>query len=307
MSRLMTKPTKWHVRLAKTPISLGFHPVWSVFAVRMKKAWVLSYPLSAQQRLSSDWADAQTDLSLRWVQSFCWFCHEVAQIQIRTFLKFPELSVSLRFQEYTDSIKPNWKAEIYHCIRRTRGTMVLYCSSEIQCHSELPWTKIKEWPWPQVHVYLHVFIKFTIDTNFYIIDFNYKFLSNPPFNRFSIQMHKDQSWPLHRKVKGQTWLIIWTSLAVPESPMLYTKFQRQSAKWFQSRRFFKFLAAAILVMWPIFVPPIYGGSIWTSASTGLAGPEEMWNCWNLSDNGQSSKEQPWPLALNKSSCTCLVQ
>ena len=37
-----------------------------VFAVRMKKAWVLSYPLSAQQRLWSDWADAQADLSLHW-------------------------------------------------------------------------------------------------------------------------------------------------------------------------------------------------------------------------------------------------
>ena len=34
-----------------------------VFAVRMKEAWVLSYPLSAQRRLWSDWAD----LSLRWV------------------------------------------------------------------------------------------------------------------------------------------------------------------------------------------------------------------------------------------------
>ena len=30
-----------------------------VFAVRMKKAWVLSYPLSAQQRLWSDCANAQ--------------------------------------------------------------------------------------------------------------------------------------------------------------------------------------------------------------------------------------------------------
>ena len=47
-----------------------------VFAVRMKKAWALSYPLSAQRRLWSDWADtqpdwsdwvdAQPDLSLRW-------------------------------------------------------------------------------------------------------------------------------------------------------------------------------------------------------------------------------------------------
>ena len=40
-----------------------------VFAVRMKKPWVLSYPLSAQRRLWSDWADAQADLSLRWVHS----------------------------------------------------------------------------------------------------------------------------------------------------------------------------------------------------------------------------------------------
>ena len=29
LSRSMTKPTKWHVRLAKTPISLGIRPVWS--------------------------------------------------------------------------------------------------------------------------------------------------------------------------------------------------------------------------------------------------------------------------------------
>ena len=48
-----------------------------VFAVRMKKAWVLSYPFSAQQILWSDWADAQaesaqSDLSLRWAHMpFC--------------------------------------------------------------------------------------------------------------------------------------------------------------------------------------------------------------------------------------------
>ena len=48
----------------------GIHPVWSVFAVHMKKAWVLSYQLSAQRRLWSDWADAQADLSFRWAH-----CH----------------------------------------------------------------------------------------------------------------------------------------------------------------------------------------------------------------------------------------
>ena len=40
-----------------------------VFAVRMKKPWVLSYPLSTQRRLWSDWADAQAYLSLRWVHT----------------------------------------------------------------------------------------------------------------------------------------------------------------------------------------------------------------------------------------------
>ena len=55
----------------------------SVFTVRMKKSWALSYPLSAQWRLWSDWADVQTDLSLRWAHThfvgfvmswlkFCW-------------------------------------------------------------------------------------------------------------------------------------------------------------------------------------------------------------------------------------------
>ena len=54
-----------------------------VFAVRMKKAWVLSYPLSAQWRLWSDWANAQADLSLLWARShFFGFCHEVAQMVV---------------------------------------------------------------------------------------------------------------------------------------------------------------------------------------------------------------------------------
>ena len=81
MSHLVKKPTKRLVRLAKTQISLGIRPGWSVFAVRMKKPWVPSYPLGAQRRLWSDWADAQADLSLRWAHmSVCRFCHEVARM-----------------------------------------------------------------------------------------------------------------------------------------------------------------------------------------------------------------------------------
>ena len=83
MSHLMTKPTKWHVRPAKTQISLGLCPVWSASSLFMwrKLGSLISYPLSAQRRLWSDWVDAQADLSFRWVHMpFCWFCHEVAQI-----------------------------------------------------------------------------------------------------------------------------------------------------------------------------------------------------------------------------------
>ena len=45
------------------------------FAVRLKKARILSYPLSAQRRLWSDREDAQADLSLRLAHmQFRWFC-----------------------------------------------------------------------------------------------------------------------------------------------------------------------------------------------------------------------------------------
>ena len=57
-----------------------------VFAVHMKKAWVLSYSLRAQRRLWSDWADAQADLSLPWAHmSFCWFCRALAEMCVRSF------------------------------------------------------------------------------------------------------------------------------------------------------------------------------------------------------------------------------
>ena len=84
MGRLITKPTKCHVRPAKTRMSLGVRQVGSEFAVPMKKAWVLSYPLSAQQRLirlggGPGWSESSLDArhfvvfvvwQLKWV--FSW-------------------------------------------------------------------------------------------------------------------------------------------------------------------------------------------------------------------------------------------
>ena len=67
-------------KMACTPSEDSGHPssLIKVFVVPMKKAWVLSYLMSTQWRLWSDWADAQADSSLRWAQLFSWFCHEVA-------------------------------------------------------------------------------------------------------------------------------------------------------------------------------------------------------------------------------------
>ena len=81
VNRLITKPTKWHMRQAKTQISLGICPVWS------------ESPLSAWRKLRSlatHWAHSKdSDQTVRmprliWVfaghASFCWFCHEVAHV-----------------------------------------------------------------------------------------------------------------------------------------------------------------------------------------------------------------------------------
>ena len=70
-----------------------------IFAVRMRRAWVLIYPLSAQRILWSDWADAGRGVTLslttHWVhredsdqtgqmlgaESLCLFCHVTAHFR----------------------------------------------------------------------------------------------------------------------------------------------------------------------------------------------------------------------------------
>ena len=62
LSRLMTKPTKWHVVPAKTQISLGIRSVWSESLLCTHwVAMVLSF-LHEDSGDWSDWADAQPRL-----------------------------------------------------------------------------------------------------------------------------------------------------------------------------------------------------------------------------------------------------
>ena len=107
MSRSMTKQ---HVRPAKTQISLGIHSLIRVFADHTKKPRVLSYPLSAQWRLWSDWADAQADLSLHWAHMpFCWFCHEAAHMPCELlFNRQPHLRIEITNLTHSCTVSHKW-------------------------------------------------------------------------------------------------------------------------------------------------------------------------------------------------------
>ena len=76
---------KLPVRPAKTQISLDVHPVWSVFAVHMKKCWVLATH-KAHSENWSDWVDAQADLSLHWCTGH--FVGFVMQWLINLFMSY---------------------------------------------------------------------------------------------------------------------------------------------------------------------------------------------------------------------------
>ena len=115
LSRVMTKPTKWHVRPAKTQISMGICPVWSVFPVHMKKAWVVSYPLSAQRRHWSEWVDSQADLSLRWVHShFVGFVmrqlisHDVRYCNVSDCIRLQTQCIGMKSQIFRLPVSLGW-------------------------------------------------------------------------------------------------------------------------------------------------------------------------------------------------------
>ena len=113
MSRLMTKPTKCHVRPAKTQISVGFRPVWSVFACAQ---WVAKDPsfFHADSEDWSDRADAKADLSLRWEHmTYFWFCHEAYEYALSRMTIWPKIS-TLNFGIWSKtSLALDWKLHFF--------------------------------------------------------------------------------------------------------------------------------------------------------------------------------------------------
>ena len=80
MTQRITKPIKWHVRPAKTQISLGIRPVWSESSL---SAW------SKFGSLATHWVHSkesdQTGRMSRLIgvfagRTYCRFCHPLAQI-----------------------------------------------------------------------------------------------------------------------------------------------------------------------------------------------------------------------------------
>ena len=52
-----------------------------IFTMRSNGSYGPNLSSCGQRRLWSNWADAQTDLSLRWAHiPYCWFCHDVAHL-----------------------------------------------------------------------------------------------------------------------------------------------------------------------------------------------------------------------------------
>ena len=79
MSRLMTKPAKWHVCPAKTQISLGIRPVWSVSSL---SAWRNHGSLASLRAHSEDSGQIGRMPRLIWVFVGC-TCHFVGFVMRR--------------------------------------------------------------------------------------------------------------------------------------------------------------------------------------------------------------------------------
>ena len=123
LSRLMTKPTKWpcaqrRLRSVRHPPSLI-----RVFAVRMKKAWVLDYlptERTAKTLIRLGGCPGWSESSLG-AQSFCWFCHQAAHFAMQEQTKTLEKILWKML-----SLSRHYAAEC-HVLKLLPGTVITLC------------------------------------------------------------------------------------------------------------------------------------------------------------------------------------
>ena len=127
----MTKPTKWHVRPAKTQIGIGIRPVWSEPSLcdqRVAKDTKLSS--CAQRILWSDWSKSSLG-----AQSFCWFCRAAAHVT-EVFFFFKSIRFHIWQQMNQNNMCPFlYNLEIKQLICCYRNNRVRSSNRNSQCLS----------------------------------------------------------------------------------------------------------------------------------------------------------------------------
>ena len=131
---------KWHVRPAKTQISLGIRPVWSVSSL---SAWRKLWPSATH------WTQAKTLIRLGgcpgWsesplgAQSFCWVCHEAAQMRLngqnKEFIDLRKIICLKKFDLWLFKISIG----MYDENLRSMACIACHCwngmTSQLCCHS----------------------------------------------------------------------------------------------------------------------------------------------------------------------------
>ena len=101
LSCLMTKPTKWHVRTAKTQISLGFRPGWSessLSAWRKLGSLVTHWAHSHFVGLIWWWSKGNFLQWFQWVPTTYVFMEKYRKLS-PNYLQIPTLYISLRNTE----------------------------------------------------------------------------------------------------------------------------------------------------------------------------------------------------------------
>ena len=97
----------------------------------MKKAWALSYTLSAQQRLWSDWMDAQADLSLCWAHMPFYYTPRKLCLWGGILFSccpsvFPCVCPSMTFWVFFNILKRQWWKFIKFCRHIDIDSMYVY-------------------------------------------------------------------------------------------------------------------------------------------------------------------------------------
>ena len=137
------------VRPAKTQDQPGHPPsLIRVFAVCMKKAWVLTYLLRIQWRLirlggCPGWSESSLG-----TQSFCWFCHEVARMFVLRFHGPVNINKIMSSQSFIFS----------HCswasLDLSTDSQELTIHDTFACNGQLPFLIIRGSGWMFVFVLL---------------------------------------------------------------------------------------------------------------------------------------------------------